>query len=58
MKDQTIPEGRFLTEETLELFRQWLAEEEKSANTVEKYIRDVREFAVFLRGERSQKKLP
>ena len=50
MKDKELPAGRFLTEETLERFRRWLAEEEKSANTVEKYLRDARAFAGFLAG--------
>ena len=33
-------EGRVLTKETIERFYQHLIIEEKSANTVEKYIRD------------------
>ena len=43
-------EGRFLTEKRIEEFKQHLISEEKSANTIEKYLRDVRVFAVFLAG--------
>ncbi|MBR1811273.1 MAG: tyrosine-type recombinase/integrase [Clostridia bacterium] len=43
-------EGRYLTEESLKQFKQHLISEEKSANTVEKYMRDVKVFAVFLNG--------
>ena len=50
MKDQTIPEGRVLTGETLERFQRWLTEEEKCANTVEKYLRDTRAFDGYLAG--------
>ena len=40
--------GRFITTETLEQFKQYLLEEEKSAATVEKYLRDTAAFVVFL----------
>ena len=40
--------GRFITTETLEQFKQYLIEEEKSAATVEKYLRDTAAFVVFL----------
>ena len=43
-------EGRFLTEEKIIQFKQHLISEEKSANTIEKYLRDVRAFAGFLYG--------
>ena len=36
-----------LTEKTIENFRRFLYESEKSENTIEKYIRDVRAFLVF-----------
>lgn len=39
---------RFITTETLEQFKQYLIEEEKSAATVEKYLRDTAAFVVFL----------
>ena len=40
--------GRFITTETLEQFKQYLIEEEKSAATVEKYLRDTIAFMVYL----------
>ena len=40
--------GRFINTETLEQFKQYLIEEEKSAATVEKYLRDTAAFVVFL----------
>ena len=40
--------GRFITAKTLEQFKQHLLEEEKSAATVEKYLRDTAAFAAFL----------
>lgn len=43
-------EGRVLTKETIEGFYQYLLNEEKSANTVEKYIRDVKTFMLFAAG--------
>ena len=39
-----------VTDQHLAAFRRHLAEEERSAATVEKYLRDVRAFAVFLGG--------
>lgn len=42
--------GRILTKEIIEEFNQYLLNEEKSANTVEKYIRDVRAFMLFANG--------
>jgi len=41
-------EGRFLTEEKIIQFRHHLIAEEKSSNTVEKYLRDAWAFAGFL----------
>ena len=43
-------EGRMLTKEIIEEFNQYLLNEEKSANTVEKYIRDVMAFILFANG--------
>ena len=40
--------GRFITAKTLEQFKQHLLEEEKSAATVEKYLRDTAAFAAFV----------
>lgn len=44
MKDKVI------TQETVKAFSAHLKDEEKSKNTVEKYIRDVRSFAAFIDG--------
>ena len=43
-------EGRFLTEERISDFNLHLLSEEKSENTVEKYLRDVQAFAAYLNG--------
>lgn len=40
--------GRFITGQTLEKFKQHMLENEKSAATVEKYLRDTAAFMVFL----------
>ena len=50
-------EGRFLTEERIIQFRQHLISEEKSANTVDKYMRDVRVFSGFLAGREIAKEI-
>lgn len=42
--------GHFLTSKELESFRNYLREEEKSENTLEKYIRDVTTFSEFCDG--------
>ncbi len=39
-----------ITKSSIEKYRQWLTEEEKSSATVEKYIADVKAFATFLKG--------
>lgn len=41
-------EGRVLTPEILVEFRSYLQKEEKSENTIEKYVRDARKFAKFI----------
>lgn len=43
--------GRILTDEAIERFKKYLCMEEKSENTVEKYLRDVRAFMVFTDGK-------
>ncbi len=43
-------EGQVLTNQAIERFEKYLREEEKSENTVEKYLRDARTFLAFLRG--------
>lgn len=42
--------GRILTSEAVQSFKKFLREEEKSENTIEKYLRDVRAFAAYLDG--------
>ena len=42
--------GRILTSESIDCFKKHLREEEKSENTVGKYLRDVRTFAEYLGG--------
>lgn len=42
--------GHFLTSKEIERFRNYLREEEKSENTIEKYIRDVTAFSAFCNG--------
>ena len=42
--------GRILTSEAIDCFKKHLREEEKSKNTIEKYLRDVRAFAAYLSG--------
>lgn len=42
--------GRNLTNEAIQGFKKYLREEEKSENTIEKYLRDVRAFATYLGG--------
>ena len=42
--------GHFLTSKEIERFRNYLREEEKSENTMEKYIRDVTAFSAFCDG--------
>lgn len=43
-------EGHFLTEEIIQRFEQYLRSEEKSQNTVEKYLRDIQVFITHLDG--------
>lgn len=42
--------GQILTSEAIDRYKKYLREEEKSENTIEKYLRDVRAFAVYLSG--------
>ena len=48
--------GRILTSEAIECFKKYLREEEKSENTVQKYLRDVRAFTAYLGGAEVTKK--
>lgn len=49
--------GRFLTQEIICNFKEHLILEERSAATVEKYIRDVKAFAAFVNGEEVTKEV-
>ena len=40
----------FITEKTIDDFRQWLVSEERQSGTIEKYLRDVRELMDYLNG--------
>ena len=46
--------GHFLTSTEIERFRNYLREEEKSKNTIEKYIREVTAFSEFCAGTTTQ----
>lgn len=48
-------EGRVLTNTQLRSFAVYLKEEEKSTNTIEKYLRDVRAFSAYLNGSKVTK---
>ena len=50
-------EGRIISKETIERFYQHLMNEEKSANTMEKYIRDAKAFMCFADGVEITKEL-
>ena len=41
-------EQKRITEEAIQAFRQYLPRDEKSAVTVEKYLRDIRAFQAFI----------
>lgn len=42
--------GQILTSKAIDRYKKYLREEEKSENTIEKYLRDVRALAVYLNG--------
>ena len=46
MTDKDIT-GRIITEERIQIFHEYLIQEEKSGATVDKYLRDVRAFAAY-----------
>lgn len=48
--------GRIITKKIIESFRSYLQNEEKSENTVKKYIRDVRAFSEYVSGSEITKK--
>lgn len=48
-KQAKLPmEQKRITEEAIQAFRQYLIRDEKSAVTVEKYLRDIRAFQAFI----------
>ncbi len=47
--------GREITENVILSFEKYLSEQEKSSSTIEKYIRDVRAFAVFIENSKITK---
>lgn len=49
--------NRLLSEEKMNAFREYLLLEEKSAATIEKYLRDVHAFSVFAGGQKITKEL-
>ena len=49
--------GRFLTQEIISDFKEYLILEERSRATVEKYIRDVNAFSAFVNGEEITKEV-
>ena len=49
--------GKIISEEIIERFKTYLCEEEKSENTKEKYIRDVRAFAEYVGGKEISKEI-
>lgn len=50
-------EGHYLTKEIIQRFEQYLRSEEKSENTVEKYMRDIRTFVAHLNGTEVTKEI-
>ena len=49
--------GRILTSEAIDCFKKYLREEEKSENTIEKYLRDVQAFVTYLGGSEVTKEV-
>lgn len=52
-----MSENRYITEESLIQFHGFLQQEERSAGTIEKYMRDVRNFKEWLDGQVATKEL-
>lgn len=50
-------ENRIISEEIIQAYQQYLIDEEKSAATVEKYLRDVRAFYCYIQNEEITKEL-
>jgi len=54
---KVLMRSRFITTEIIEKFRLYLLDEEKSDNTIEKYLLDVLLLQIFARALQLQKKL-
>ena len=52
-----VVKEKFLTDEIVRSFEEYLKKEEKSQNTVQKYVRDVKKFSDFLDGNAVTKQL-
>ena len=48
-----MSENRYVTEESLIRFQGFLQQEERSAGTIEKYMRDVKNFAAWIKDQSS-----
>lgn len=48
-----MSENRYVTEESLIQFHRFLQQEERSAGTIEKYMRDVKNFAAWIEDQSS-----
>ena len=48
-----MSENRYVTEESLIRFQGFLQQEERSAGTIEKYMRDVKNFAAWIEDQSS-----
>ena len=48
-----MSENRYVTEESLIRFQGFLKQEERSAGTIEKYMRDVKNFAAWIKEQSS-----
>lgn len=49
--------GRALSEDLIDQFKSYLSSEEKSLNTIEKYLRDVKTFSSYLDGRKATKEI-
>lgn len=50
-------DSRYLEEEMIESYRDYLIEDEKSKNTIEKYVRDIGTFYRYLQDDRNVTKM-
>ena len=57
MQRNYVEETAVITEELIAEYKSYLYKEEKSRNTVSKYIRDIRAFSAFMDGGLVEKKI-